>query len=74
MDAIQEYLIKGDTTNNPRLVYASEADVINKVVFGMTAREFRANKPNLPKNKNMRDFATHQQLAIVYVLEAMQQS
>ena len=69
-DAVQKYLTKGDTTNNPHFVYAAEADLLNKVVFGMSAQEFRAKHPNAGKKENMRGFASSQQLSLLFVLEA----
>lgn len=69
-DAVQKYLTKGDTVNNPQFVYASEADLLNKIIFGMTAREFRAKNPKLGKKENIRDFANIHELGLLVALEA----
>lgn len=46
---------------------ADEADLINQLVFGMTAQQFRAKYPNL--KGNMRDNATVEQLLLVSDLQ-----
>ncbi|MEZ4850455.1 MAG: hypothetical protein R3B93_17960 [Bacteroidia bacterium] len=58
-------LNKGD---NP---YASEADVINVSLFGMTAKQWREANPNLAKKGNVRDFATERENATLAALEAI---
>ena len=69
--AIQTYLTKGDSVLNPHYVYATEADLINKIIFGMTAKQFRELNPNLEKNKNLRDFAEKNQVLLVSNLETL---
>ena len=49
---------------------AHEADLINQIVFGMTAKQWRAKKPNTGK-QNMRDFATVEQLLLVSDLQVV---
>lgn len=49
---------------------ADEADLINKIVFGLTAKQWRAQNPNTGK-ANMRDFATVEQLLLVSDLEVV---
>jgi len=51
--------------------YASEADVINIAVFGMTAKQWRENNPNLAKRGNIRDFATERENATLAAIEAI---
>lgn len=68
-DAVQTYLTAGDTVQNSNYVYASEADLLNKIIFGMSAKEFRAKNPN--KKENMRESATHQELGLFLVLQAL---
>ena len=48
-------------------VYASEADLLNMAVFGMTAREWQLQNPNL--KGNMRDHASLEQLLILSNIE-----
>ena len=50
------------------IVYASEADLLNKVVFDMTASEWRAQNPE--KKGNIRDQATNIQLTVLANLES----
>ena len=60
-DAIKENLIPAKVTkaqiNN---IYASEADVLNIALFGMTAKEWREGNPE--KKGNIRDYANISQL------------
>ena len=49
--------------------YASEADVLNVALFGMTAREWRSANPE--SKGNIRDEATLQQLIVLSNMEAM---
>jgi KilA-N domain len=49
------------------LYYASEADILNIAVFGMTANEWRLLNPEL--KGNMRDYATQEQLIILANIE-----
>jgi hypothetical protein len=50
-------------------VYASEADVLNVALFGMTAKEWRELNPS--KQGNMRDHASVEQLIILSNLESL---
>ncbi|MEM6804404.1 MAG: KilA-N domain-containing protein [Bacteroidota bacterium] len=49
-------------------VYAGNADMINKIVFGMTAKQWRVQNPNL--KGNMRDYASATQNTIIGNLES----
>jgi len=51
------------------LVYASEADLLNVAMFGMTAKEWRDENPDKPGN--MRDEATVEQLVVLSNLESI---
>jgi hypothetical protein len=51
------------------VVYASEADVLNMALFGMTAREWQAANPN--QKGNMRDQASIEQLTVLANLESL---
>jgi len=66
-DAIQQNLLFGVAENEKRWVYTSEADMLNMVVFGQTAKEWRDSNPG---NKgNQRDNATALDNAIIANLE-----
>jgi len=41
-------------------IYASETDVLNVALFGMTAKQWRDNHPNL--KGNIRDYASMNEL------------
>ncbi len=49
------------------IIYASEADMLNVALFGMTAKEWKISNPD--KKGNIRDFATTIELAILSNLE-----
>ncbi|NJN76890.1 MAG: KilA-N domain-containing protein [Saprospiraceae bacterium] len=67
--AIKERLIPARIKSNVvGAFYASEADLINVAVFGMTAKDWRSQNPNL--KGNLRDFATHEQLVVVNTLQS----
>jgi hypothetical protein len=67
-DAIRDNLIpdelKGTQINR---IYASEADVLNMALFGMTAKIWRENHPD--KKGNIRDYADVSQLVCLANLE-----
>ncbi|MCL2790728.1 MAG: hypothetical protein FWD79_08800 [Desulfobulbus sp.] len=50
-------------------VYASEADLLNVALFGMTAAQWRHANPGQPGN--MRDAATLEQLVVLSNLESI---
>ena len=49
-DSIKENIVPTLTDKQKLFVYASEADVINVALFGMTAKEWRENNPELDGN------------------------
>lgn len=51
------------------IIYASEADVLNIALFGMTAKEWRDNNPGT--DGNIRDFANASQLVCLANLEVL---
>ena len=56
-DAIKEQIIPKEVTRaQAAFVYATEADLLNVALFGMTASEWRSSNPG--KDGNMRDHAT----------------
>jgi hypothetical protein len=67
-DAIQENLIPPELTpGQVNLVYATEADVLNMALFGMTAKEWRDSHPG--DKGNVRDYANVSQLVCLSNLE-----
>jgi len=69
-DAIKENLVP-DTLSKQQIstVYASEADLLNVALFGVTAKQWRELNPTL--KGNMRDHANIHQLVCLANLEAM---
>lgn len=69
-DAIKENLIpKEITAAQSNLVYATEADLLNVALFGITAKEWRENNPE--KSGNIRDDASLEQLVVLSNLESI---
>jgi len=69
-DAIKENLIPKELTPQQiSFVYASEADILNVALFGMTAKEWRENNKN--KKGNIRDEANVNQLVCLSNLESL---
>lgn len=69
-DAIQEHLIPPELTKAQiQFVYASEADLLNAALFGMTAAGWRKQNPKA--SGNMRDHATLEQLVVLSNLESL---
>jgi hypothetical protein len=50
-------------------IYASEADLLNMALFGMTAKEWRDENPDL--KGNIRDYATLEQLVVLSNMESI---
>lgn len=69
-DAIKEKLIPQVLPpSRVGFVYASEADMLNVALFGMTAKEWRQQNPD--KKGNIRDDATLEQLVVLSNLESI---
>ncbi len=67
-DAIKQNLIPAEVSEKQvTIIYANEADVLNVALFGMTAKEWREENPNL--KGNIRDYATINQLICLSNLE-----
>jgi len=67
-DAVKAKLIPPElTAREINLVYASEADVLNMALFGMTAKQWRAANPG--EKGNIRDQANAAQLVCLVNLE-----
>ena len=68
-DAVKENLIL--TEEDKKWVYGSEADMINFALFGITAKEWKRQNPELSnQNKNIRDFADLHQLLVLSNLQS----
>lgn len=68
-DAIKEKLIPPELTPaQVAYTYANEADMLNVVLFGKTAKQWKDENPTL--NGNMRDAATLNQLLVLANLES----
>jgi hypothetical protein len=69
-DAVKETLIPPEVTREQAAAtYASEADMLNVALFGMTAGQWRGRNPK--KDGNMRDHATLEQLVILSNIESI---
>jgi len=67
-DAVQQHLVPQRLNKKQSgVVYASEADVLNVALFGMTAKEWRI--ANADKKGNIRDHSTGEQLLVLSNLE-----
>ncbi|MBM3494880.1 MAG: KilA-N domain-containing protein [Armatimonadetes bacterium] len=69
-DAIRETLLPPEVTKaQAAAVYASEADIINIALFGMTAKTWRDRNPGA--SGNIRDHASLEQLVVLTNLESL---
>jgi len=67
-DAIKENLIPPELTpQQTSIVYASEADVLNMALFGLTAKQWREKNPD--KKGNIRDYASINELICISNME-----
>src|SRR3989339_2237078 len=67
-DAIKKHLIPDKISRSEEnLIYATEADILNLALFGLTAKEWREKNP--PLEGNMRDYADVSQLVCLSNLE-----
>ncbi|MBR5215037.1 MAG: KilA-N domain-containing protein, partial [Bacteroidales bacterium] len=67
-DAIRLHLIPKEISKvQINTIYAEEADVLNVAIFGMTAKEWRKNNPDL--KGNIRDYATINELICISNME-----
>lgn len=68
-DAIKENLIPPELTQNQiSYTYANEADLLNVVLFGVTAKQWRENNPK--QKGNIRDYASIQHLLVLANMES----
>jgi hypothetical protein len=68
-DAIKSIIVPTLTEKQKKFVYVEEADVLNVALFGMTAKEWRDNNPNLAEDGNIRDYTDLLHLVILSNLE-----
>ena len=69
-DAIKETLIPSTLTKEQAsMIYASEADLLNVALFGITAQYWKSENPIL--EGNMRDHATLEQLVVLSNMESI---
>lgn len=69
-DAIKEHLMPPSlTTAQTSTLYASEADLLNVALFGLTAAQWRQSYPK--QGGNMRDVASLEQLVVLSNLESI---
>ena len=68
-DAIKECIVPTLTEKQKQYVYSDEADILNVALFGMTAKEWRENNPELAKKGNMRDYTDLLHLVILNNLQ-----
>ena len=67
-DAIKRNIIPQEVTpQQANIIYATEADVLNVAMFGMTAKEWRDANPSL--KGNIRDYATINELICLSNME-----
>ena len=67
-DAIKQNLIPAEVTaKQASIIYANEADVLNGAMFGMTAKTWREQNPDL--KGNIRDYATINELICLSNME-----
>jgi len=73
-EAVRNYLIppKLKYTKKEGLFFASEADLINLALFGVTSKQWKEANPDL--KGNMRDHATPEQLLVLSNLQALNAS
>jgi len=69
-DAIKENLIPPELNKNQtQMIYASEADILNMALFGITAKDWRDANPE--SEGNIRDYANLEQLVVLSNLESI---
>ncbi len=70
-NSVREYLVPAMLRNTRQEAFyqASEADLLNLVVFGMTAKEWKTANPD--KKGNLRDHASKLELVVLSNLEAI---
>ena len=75
-DAINKYIIPKLTISQKKeWIYADEADMLNIIMFGCTAKQWRdANPQRVLNGENIRDMASINELAILSNIETLNSS
>lgn len=68
-DAIKNTIVPILTEKQKKFIYAEEADVLNVALFGLTAKEWRKNNPDISDKGNIRDYTDLIHLVILNNLE-----
>lgn len=68
-DSIKQNIVPTLSEKQKQFVYADEADVINVALFGLTAKEWKENNPNL--KGNIRDYTDILHLVVLSNLEVL---
>ena len=68
-DAIKNIIVPTLTEKQKKFIYAEEADVLNVALFGMTAKEWREDNPDIADKGNIRDYTDLLHLVILNNLE-----
>ncbi len=71
LSQIDERLLTHPQPYKSRLPFAAEADMINEIVFGQIAQEWRKRNADKPTNRNQRDYASVLDLQILANLESL---
>lgn len=58
-------------TKKEGVYFASAVDMINSIVFGMTASEWKKKNPKAKPGENMRDYASAKELIILTVIQGL---
>ena len=66
---MDERLLTHPQPYKSRLPIAAEADMLNEIVFGMTAKEWRQQNADKPSDRNLRDYAAILDLMVLHNLE-----
>lgn len=66
---LDERLLTAPQPYKSRSPFQAEADMLNEIVFKMTAKQWRALNPDKPVDKNMRDYASVLDLVILNNLQ-----
>jgi hypothetical protein len=73
-DAVKNYIIPRMNLSKYKesIIYASEADMLNLILFGFTAKSWEEANPKLVEKKlNIRDMATINQLIVLSNMESL---
>ena len=69
VEQMDERLLTHPQPYKSRLPIASESDMINKIIFGNTAKEWRLKNTDKPVDRNQRDYANVVDLTVLNNLE-----